>query len=488
VVVSRPKLAAQANITNNYCPDVHSECEQGFSGVSPGRLLPARAVALAAELLDHGSPPTAPAAAASSAAQNPLPPATGITGGTSSQESPEGQGGGGLDTLDVACVAAWDAEAFLNLVPKLEAAKASAQGGSPTFLEHPDGGRVLVRPAGYRAWGKLVLVEWVVDFDGIEIGLARSVVGTEKRPNVFVHLGSLVLMQLGHVEAWGQAVRWLSLVGVQVQQALPTRADLCVDAPGADIGELAQLWHDGAYICRAKDDNVFRSNKRVTGVVFGKGVRCRVYEKVVECQDDAAKWSVLVAARYDGQEPQQAVRVEFQLRREQLRELWSVGDVADLFSKLQAIAVELSTDWLRFTEDAVDRKNKHQSRAVTAAIWERVQRLFVTAFAPGAEAPRRQAKRPAVDGLLKQAWGCLKSACAVVGDVPRDAGELFVLLEAKLFPILNAEGEWWRGIEERREMFQALRPVHVEPDIVGDAGRSRVDSWFGGAGGCPALL
>jgi hypothetical protein len=283
------------------------------------------------------------------------------------------------------------------------------------------------------------------------------------QPNVFVTAGSMVLMQLGYQEAWAQVIRFLSGLGFTIKQAVPSRFDACVDLVGHDIAEYAQRYHDDAYICKAQKDNIHRENKRITGLIFGREIHCRIYDKILESATDPLKWAVLVACRYGGDEPAKAIRVEFQIRREEMREMWSVTDVDDLFRKLPAILEELTTTWLRFTEEPVDRESKHQSRSETWSRWLEVQGMFKQAFVPnGVEAPRPELKQPDIGNLLRQAFGCIKSAAGVVGFCPKDAGELFVWLESQLYNVMPRD--WWIALKRRSDLLRARKPVNVETD------------------------
>jgi hypothetical protein len=228
------------------------------------------------------------------------------------------------------------------------------------------------------------------------------------------------------------------------------------------MAEYAQRYKDDAYICKAKKDNFYRDNKRVTGLVFGRDIFCRIYDKILEASRDPLKWAVLVAYRYGGETPDKAIRIEFQIRRDEMRELWSVTDVNDLFGKLPAILEELMTKWLRFTEGTVDRDG-HQGRSEIWSRWLEAQAMFREAFAPnGIQAPRQEPKRPDVVNLLRQAFGCIKSAAAVVGFCPKDAGELFAWLETQLHRIMPVD--WWVSLQRRSEELRARKPVNVELD------------------------
>src|SRR5262249_1614695 len=149
--------------------------------------------------------------------------------------------------------------------------------------------------------------EWCLQFDGISVDIARSSVATERCPNVWVTIHSIILMQIGHREAWLQVVRLLSGLGYTLNVAKPSRFDACVDLVGHSIADYYARHTEGAYICKAKHDHIFREDKRVTGIQFGKGMLCRIYDKPLECVRNPEKWVVLVAYRYGGQVPESAV-------------------------------------------------------------------------------------------------------------------------------------------------------------------------------------
>ncbi len=90
-----------------------------------------------------------------------------------------------------------------------------------------------------------------------------------------------------------------------------------------------------------------------------------------------------------------ATRVEFQLRGEQIKEILGTTDY-EVVRASRAKLIEWVTDqWCRFTEEPVDRENKHQSRAVVSKLWQSVVECFQAWAGAPTEAlvrPQRQIK------------------------------------------------------------------------------------------------
>ena len=75
------------------------------------------------------------------------------------------------------------------------------------------------------------------------------------------------------------------------------------------------------------------------------------------------------AHRWHEQEPEKAIRVEFQLGREALKER-GIDSPEDYFAKRGDLTAYLCNEWVRFTTGSVDRTNT--SRAEVLPIWLKV--------------------------------------------------------------------------------------------------------------------
>jgi hypothetical protein len=403
-----------------------------------------------------GAGGTAVQSGASTADRPAAAPPTSITGAASSQVA----GGGGLDWLAVSCFGTWSKKTWPALLARLERAKQHSQSSDDVaWIEGPDRKRIFVAAAGVRHGP--VLAEFSLEFEGMKIHVARNATDPTKLPNVFVQLGSVTLTQLGHREAWDRARRLLLDLGYQFERAIPSRVDLCSDLPGQSVEWYGQSLQEQRLLTRARHRAIYFDCTAYEGIQIGRDKICRIYDKVRECQFDLTKWAVLVAYRYGGQEPESAVRVEFQLRREEMRECWDITSVEDLFAKLPSLAKELTHEWLRFSAVPLDRDNKHQSRAETAPQWEQVQRQFAQAFGEASHPLKRPIlKLPSADRLKKQIWGCLKTAMAVERFTAKVPAELMAKIQADLESVIGET--WFEELADRRAMMDLRKPLFTD--------------------------
>ena len=126
---------------------------------------------------------------------------------------------------------------------------------------------------------------------------------------------------------------------------------------------------------------MYLTGRNYIGFSIGKDVLLRCYDKREELKRNPIKWGVF-ADKYDGI-PETLTRVEFQLRRKALKEIQVLDDdettpgrIEDVDSYLKVrdcLWRYLTCEWFRFTEEPVDKKNNHHSRAKTWWIWEAVQ-------------------------------------------------------------------------------------------------------------------
>lgn len=115
---------------------------------------------------------------------------------------------------------------------------------------------------------------------------------------------------------------------------------------------------------------VYSKNYEPTGMEIGvKNIKCRIYDKLREVQYDEEKSIVLQQNRYDDKIPSCATRVEFQIRRDALRE-FCVDKVCDGikswddYKKARAhLCNYLVTSWLKVFNAPV--KNRNHSERLT---------------------------------------------------------------------------------------------------------------------------
>lgn len=236
-------------------------------------------------------------------------------------------------------------------------------------------------------------------------------------PNGMVRFTSMPLLRFGTRACWAKLLEWMDALDIEVVRACPSRIDLCVDLPGVDFQLYNEPYQNGHYVARAqlsKDHGVEidfvehgYGREKTSFHVGANRKKVRVYDKLRETRHQPEKRALMIARRWE-EEPDAATRVEFQLRREALKEL-GVDTVEDYFEKRAAIAWKLCTDWFRLTDGPVDRK--HPERSQVLPLWWEVARAFADWAGDSIEVDLSPLPKGAVDlsHLKKQLYGLAQS-------------------------------------------------------------------------------
>ena len=207
-----------------------------------------------------------------------------------------------------------------------------------------------------------------------------------------------------------------SLGGIIRKEKL-SRVDIALDMPGVGMDEFFAAFNEKRYISRIKSHGFTESNGLT--LKFGESpLLLRIYDKLAETKKcaNSLKAFAMQDRRWGGKIPDKAIRVEFELRRDALKER-GIDSVDDYFTKRADLVNYLVRGWFRFTTESVDRENKNQSRAEVLPLWKDVQ----TAFESWAGSPVGCSLEPlnleAVDvsQCFKQALGVIKAAAKYQG-------------------------------------------------------------------------
>ncbi len=363
----------------------------------------------------------------------------------------------GLDTLHVALDVAWESEfLFRVLAAKKEAA---AAGGKPEPLGlTADNGELVwalnVEPYGVRGY------EWLLR--GREFNMrVGNWLKPSSRPSVIVEFGSEALWREGPARALMDFLAVLRKLGGQVVAAKASRVDICVDVL------LAQsLWSTALLaeaVTRAKGDATHRADGQLTGLQFGKGkVLARLYDKAAEILCKSGKrWMFDVWGLQEVLQGRRVIRVEYQLRREALREL-GLGSVADVLTKAESLWAYCTAKWLKFQSGT----GKHHTQRTTEPWWVAVQQGFRGAQA---DCPlvRAAAVERDIDALCAQFRGyatSLLAACLATEQVVTP-GRIEEILEQMIPGVLGAlrdNAELADDVLRKIAKYRAARSKYVE--------------------------
>ncbi len=339
-------------------------------------------------------------------------PATCNTGVSSSHQVLES---GGIDTLEVSLYGMWSPRIWHGVAYEFDRARLCAESGlDASYIVSGEGDRLNVAPTGVR---KGVYCRWVLDWNGCQIAIVNNPAPSEMRLSIHVTIGSIPLMEFGHVKVWESLMAVLASLGYEHVREVVGRADLCIDLADESMQQVDEAVNGDRLVCRARKERLYRNcGKLETYNTGGKSQMIRIYDKAAECRNDPVKRAILRERRW-GKSCDEAIRVEFQLRNKSLQRHFSVKTVAELFENIGTIAKWCTNDWFRIASKRVDRKNKNQSRAVTSAFWSMVQDAFQSWT--GTALPRIPTPRaivPDLKQLKQQAVGCVSSMVAHVDD------------------------------------------------------------------------
>ncbi len=252
---------------------------------------------------------------------------------------------------------------------------------------------------------------------GLTVLISDRAQAHKTMPNVIVRVDGEYCLYHGARYGYEQGISLIKKMGGYIQKNKLSRADLCLDMPGVSIYEFIKAYKEDRYLTRSKHHSLYVSN----GVSVGFGssaLKCRIYDKLAEviAKANPVKALHMRMYRWGGMTPKSAIRVEFQLRRETIKNR-SVDTVEDYFSVRSDLIQYLTHQWLRFSKDPIDRANKHQSRAVILPLWILVQQGFQRWAGLPEGLPLVPIDKEAADvsQLIKQAAGVLYSAAMFKG-------------------------------------------------------------------------
>lgn len=381
---------------------------------------------------------------------------------------------GGEDTVRIGLLVDWGDD-WQALQYRLDQAKTAAQAENRAVLLLSGGYRYLVEPVGVSlASGAGPFMRWLIRDGGMAISIAKTAAPKGALPNVWVDLGSLALIEWGGFQddgLWSDIRQRIRALGGTIQRAILSRVDPCLDLVGVAVSTFTQLFRDRDYISRARkgrefEASVYRDGRHDTGFTLGaSGIRIRVYDKIAECKKDPLKFAALQTFRWcdaDGKPrlPEAATRVEFQVRREELKTL-GVDTVDDWFEKRASVVRYLCEKWVRFT---LPHDERHTNRAVVHPLWNRVLESFVNwAAGEAVEIERSFVKNIDPKPLLEQAIGCLTTAAVLSGVDFEEAWRLDRWASHQVGKVLSdyRKADWLSAIRRKKMELAARLPKKV---------------------------
>jgi len=227
------------------------------------------------------------------------------------------------------------------------------------------------------------------------------------RPSVMIEIRSETLWRLGPDEAVKIAHTIIEANGGHIIETKWSRVDLCVDFLMPEDYWSYKLM-DYA-VTRATDVAPYYRYKILTGIRIGKGIiTARLYDKPLEIKQQSKKeWMFDIWGMKHAPKGKKIIRIEFQMRREVLKEL-GLNKCDDLFKKIEKAWAYCTQKWLKFQ----DRPGLHHTQRSILGWYEEIQNGFKGI--QGAEPlVREKAVRVDKRRLMQQANGLIVSLHAI---------------------------------------------------------------------------
>ncbi|MBU0673268.1 MAG: hypothetical protein KJ950_01340 [Proteobacteria bacterium] len=328
----------------------------------------------------------------------------------------------GLDRLKFGLYVKWEDRSFFEI---LQAAKDEAReindsvpvsfsdNGDMVFNCHPAG-----RKGGYT---------YGISRADVNIFFSRRLDDTT--PNIWIDIGSSSCWSPGYKFIISEILSFVAHLKGHILRDTVSEAHLCTDFIGLDIEELPLDRYDH-WITRANHYQSYQTRSQISGISlaqsegtlppgamvresgieFGRGdIMLRIYDKTLELQKNPAKQSLFASvwnrSKFD---EGHVTRVEFQLRRPVLRQL-GINTLKDLEKKKTGAWKYCTHEWVRLSVAPVDRKNRHQDRAIMHPWWEMVQSVDLCTNNRQAVTRKKVLTSKSIDVLADMMAGCALS-------------------------------------------------------------------------------
>jgi len=229
-----------------------------------------------------------------------------------------------------------------------------------------------IRPNGIRAY------TWLLDGKDYFLKIFNSIKPAQ-RPGIIIEIRSETLWSNGPVRSVEYILDVIKGLGADILEVKTSRIDLCTD-----IRIDTKLWISDLKnfaTTRAKLINTWHYGSDFSGLSIGKGhIKARLYDKVREIKQKSKKFwmfDIWGIKKDDLPEDEKIIRVEFELKREVLKELIN-SDIFKTLEYLDRIWGYCSQEWLKFQ----DNPGEHHSKRNNLFWWDVIQNGFQGSQAP----------------------------------------------------------------------------------------------------------
>jgi len=249
---------------------------------------------------------------------------------------------------------------------------------------------------------------FVIDDNAYRIQLSRP---GKKLPMAYVKVSAEYLAHKGPLAVLDEILTLLADLGEVTGTNLVSRVDLAVDFV-SDV--VMDSWDRIAWVTRASQIQAHATNQHFTGWSIGMGgvIGARLYDKTREIVQSGKDWAMLLWLPAGWQSGEAVWRLEFELKREVLKEL-GFGSLETVLANLGGLWRYATADWLRLT--VPNEHDATRARWLNHLLWNEL--AAVDWNSPSKELLKRFSNtRPPDDArLVSVVHGALTSYMAVYG-------------------------------------------------------------------------
>lgn len=216
--------------------------------------------------------------------------------------------------------------------------------------------------------GKGLRFAYAFECEGMEIMIADRPSPRGTTPNVWLTARGRACLVHGGLGCLLLVRDMIFRAGGFIEFEILSRVDPCQDITNVGIAPFYNAVRERRFITRIKCLTEIEHYKRT--LRFGSHpLSMTIYDKLgeVRAKRNPALLDLMVARRWHGVVPRRAIRVEYRLGRQKLKE-FGVSSPADYYRLRADVAGYLTHKWLRFTVGPVDWRNP--SRAEILPEWQ----------------------------------------------------------------------------------------------------------------------
>lgn len=333
----------------------------------------------------------------------------------------------GIDTLDLAINVTWQSESFFEYLTTMKDLAISEGKQAAVIIRDKNDTELwncTIKPHGAKGH------EWILSGNEYNLTIGNWL-EPKSRPSIIAKIHSEALWRIGVIEAVHFLRHILEQSGAEITSLKASRVDLCIDITFPD-----HLWSTDLLkfqVTRASYNAPHFYNKSLTGISIGRSkVAARLYDKPLEIQQKSKKyWMYEVWGIEKVPRNLKIIRIEFQLRREALKDLGldSATSVIEHSDNLWAYCTQ---KWLTF-KDNPEEQHKYRN---TLHWWKTVQNCF-----QGVQNPTPLIRNKSVAVKQKQLfdnlYGFLSSFAAIYLEIREKAMDTEITIEKTLTKLLK---------------------------------------------------